>query len=336
MDERGSVGAVAILVVSILCSCALGALAYVGWTIDYGRRVESARVLRLSLRSAAREVLDELARDATPESDGPRDSVWSRLGPRADGLSLVLADASSRLNPNFVSPELLEKTDLRSLLAPGSSPGSLAAYRAEKGLSADPLHYAGIFADSSLPSLSGFGWANLNIDDRDSLHSLYLSLCGDEDGAEAFSLRLDAARAAKRRIGSGELKSFLGGAYRLAYPTISAEAPYNVNFASPELIRQVLSYPGFGIVDPRARAEAILAARAERDLGPIDISALCGTVTSGPVLDHLGARTWFWTLEAEGRGRRLVLTVAVWPEAESRAQEGKAKRLSIVETRFEP
>jgi hypothetical protein len=334
MDDRGSAGMLVFAVLAFLGACLLGVSAYVGGTLDYGRRNERERSIRLSLYSAARETLDLLSEDATPESDGPRDSIWSSLGGRADGVTLSLSDASSRLNVNFTSVEMLGKTDFLSLFAPGTSPEYLASYRSEKGLSTELSHYEGIFADEALPSLSCFGWANVNVADRAALRALYLSLTSDADGADAFSLRIEAARTAKRVIGAGALESFLGSAYRVIYPTICAEAQYNVNFASFELIRSILSYQPFGIADPSARAEAIVAARADHDLVARDIAALCGASSNHALLQYLGARTWFWTLRAAGSGRRLGMTVGVWPEAGTRA--GKARRLTIVETRFDP
>jgi hypothetical protein len=334
MDDRGSAGIVAIGVAAFLCICALGAIAYINGAVGYVRRVERERSIRLALYTAARSLLEALDEDESPESDGPRDPVWSRLGVGPDGVSLRLADVSSKLNPNLAPVDLLEKTDFRELFASGSSPEDLAEYRAEKGLSTRLEHYAAFFSEESSSELSCFGWANLNVDDRAALRALFLSLTGDEAGADAFSLRLEGERTAKRVITPESLEAFLGGSYGAVFPGICAEAPYNVNFASPELILSILSYPPFGIVDAPSRAAAIVAARESRNIGPIDLAALLGAAASRAVVQYFGTRTWFWEIGAESSGRSLRMTVAVWPGA---AADGRrAKRLSIVETRFEP
>jgi hypothetical protein len=333
MDDRGSVGILFLAIILFVGAGLAGISIYVGAALGYGRRSEQEQSVRVSLYAAARETMDRLARDATPESDGPRDAVWSSLGPRDDGIRVSLSDLSSRLNPNFASVELLEKTDFRSLFSPSSSPEYLESYRSEKGMSTELGHYSGIFRDDALQYLSCFGWANVNTADRASLRALYRSLTGSEDGADGFSLQIDATRTAKRLITPETLRSFLGSAYSALYPMICAEAPYNANLASPVVIKAILSYLPFGISDPGGRAGAIVAAREDHDLTAKEIASLCGTTTSQQVLQYLGVRTWFWMIRAEGSGHAYSAVVAASPTAKSAATE--SRRYTVVETRFE-
>jgi len=335
MGERGSVGILFVAVLFVLAALSACVMLYVGRALDYGRRVEAREALRLRLYAAVRGTIDELAADATPESDGPRDRVWSTLGELEGGVSLGLSDLSSRLNANYTPAELLEKTELRSLLSPSASPEALAAYREEKGLSTELGHYAGLLREDALDSWSCFGWANVNVADLSSLRALYRSLTGNEDGASAFSLQVGAARSAKRLVAAGSLEAFLGSSYPELYPVICAEAPYNANFSSAFLIRAILSFPRFGIPDPAARAEAVIAAREDHDLSEPELAVLLGASSGGEALQYLGVRTWFWIVRAEAEGHAYSAIVAAWPRATS-GEGAKSRRLAVVQASFDP
>jgi hypothetical protein len=379
--ERGSVGNLFAAVLILLGALSVGASAFVGRALDYGRRIEAREELRRRLRAAIDETVDLLAADESPESDGPYDRVWSALAGRSDGISLSLSDLSSRPNPNFIAADFLERTDLHSLLAPGLSPADLAAYREEKGLSTELGHYRSFLREDSLESWSCFGWANANLADLRSLRALYRSRTGDDDGADAFSLRVAAARSLGRLATDESLRDLLGSAYPEVFPVICARAPHNANFASVSLLRAILSYPPLGITESSARADAVVAARADHDLSVEELAALIGPASverSGSdagnrasacasATQYLGVRTWFWIVGAEAEGRSCRAVVAVWPEdadgaddfrgdgstssgaaARAVADEAavaaaaaagpgqRARRIEVIETRFEP
>jgi hypothetical protein len=333
MDDRGSVGILFLSILVFVGAGLAGVSIYVGAAARYGGVSERAYAVRLSLDAAAREIAARLSEDFTPESDSPRDSIWTALGERDDGIVLSLDDFSSGLNPNYSSVGLLDSADLRSMFAPGRSPEELAKYRAEKGLSSETSHYAGIFADDALRSLSCFGWANVNTADRDSLRALCLSLTGSEGRADAFSAKIEAARSAKRIIGPESLKSFLGSEHAWLFPLICAEAPHNAHFASPRLIRAILSLPALGLADPSARADALIAARDDHDLTEAELASLCGAASGRQALQYLGLRTWFWRIRAEGSGHAYSMVLAASPGSEGDRPE--TRRYAVVETRFD-
>jgi hypothetical protein len=339
--ERGSVGilfAAALLALGAGLACVS---VYVARSLDYGRRVEAREALRQRLRAAADELVALIAADESPESDGPRDRAWASLGPRPDGVELRLRELSSRLDANLVPVDLLERTELRRLLAPGVSPADLAALREDKGLSTELGRYGELLSEDSLDSWTCFGWANANIVDSRPLRFLYESLCGDAVAAEAFSLRVAATRSLHRVIGSDGLQELLGSARTEACPVICVAAPHNANFLPEPILRAILSYPPLGLPEPAARAGEIVAARERRDLSEADLAALIG----GPAVDgarplalqYLGARSWFWEIEAEAEGRVCRVVAAVWPDEVVASPETEgARRLSVIETRFEP
>jgi hypothetical protein len=344
MDERGSAGILFAVILLALGAGMAGVSAYAGRASDYGRRIEARERLRQRLAAAVGDAIDALAADETPESEGPRDRAWAGLGPREDGLSLSISELSSRLNANFTSAELLAGSPLRSLLASEASPPSLAAYREERGLSTELGHYRAFLAETSLDAWSCFGWANVNIADPSSLRSLYRSLTGSEEGAEAFSLRVAAARSAGRTIDPGSLEDVLGSAYPETYPIICTQAPHNVNFIPAPILRGILAYPPFGIAEPLARAEALLAAREDHDISEEELAAFLGEGSrrgprEGP-LQYLGVRSWFWLVRAEAEGGAFSAVVASWPEpaghGDGAGGPAKSRRLALVETRFEP
>ena len=330
--EDGSVGPLFAAVLLALAAALAAASVFVGRSLDYGRRSEAASALRRQLTDTIAETIAELGADPTPDSDGPRDPVWSRLGRRPDGIAVELADLSSRANANFVSAEFLGGTELRDQLAPGASPAALAAFRCEEGLATELGHYRDFLGEDSAGSWTCFGWANANTADPASLKSLYRSLVGSEDAAEAFSLRVAAARSAKRAIVADTLKELLGGSYPEAWPAINVAASHNANFAPPALLRAVVAYAPFGIPEPAAKAGALIAARESADLAAGELASILGVDATNGVFQYLGTRTYFWSLTARRAGVSCRAVAAVRPE-EGRGLE---RKIEIVETRFEP
>jgi len=334
MKDRGSVGILSLAVLLFMGVLLASLSGYLGAASRLDAANEKAYALRLSLQRAAEEIVAKLSEDSSRESDSPRDAIWSTLGLRDDGIALSLEDASSGLNPNFSSRELLETREIRSLLAPGSSPEGLARMRSEKGLSTEPRHFAGIFAEEALGHLSFFGWANINTADRDSLVSLCLSLTASAAEAEATGAKIDAARSSGRILLPEDLPSFLGKEFGTLSPPICATAPHNSHFASPLLIRAILSMPSLAISDASARADALLAAREDHDLREEELASICGKGAGGRALQYLGLRTWFWRIRAEGSGHAFSEVVAASPGRD--ADRAKGRRFSGIETRYDP
>jgi len=339
-DDRGSAGPLFALVLFFLGAALGGACLVVGRSMDISRRSEARQAVAAKLWKAVAEAAEALGVDATPESDGPGDLARLPLSSREDGVSLVVEDLSSRLNPNLVSRELLETPELRSLVAPSSSPASLAAYRREAGLSTELEHYGAFLREGSEKFWSGFGRASLEVDDPDSLAELYLALTGSGAAAAAFSLRLSAARGLGRAIDADAAEELLGDACADAGSVIGGDPPYNVNFAPEPVLRGVLALPKLGMPEASSRADAILAARALRDISGSELAAILGVPSDGGsrarIFGYLGVRTWFWSIEAEAQGRTLAIVVAACPARGPEVDRGGRRRLVVAEARLSP
>jgi hypothetical protein len=332
VNDRGSVGILFLALLLFLGAILSGLSGYFGTASRLEAASEAAYAQRLSLEAAAGEVLAILAADESPESDSPRDAVWSALGRRDEGIEVSLEDASSGLNPNFAPIELLESPDIATIFAPSSSAAALIELRRKGGMSTEPSRYAGLFEAEAKASLSLFGWADINTTDRDALGSLFLSLTRSGDKAEALLARLDAARSEKRDFLPEELPSFLGDEYESLRPMICIAAPHNAQFAPARLIRAIFSIPSFALADASFRAEALIKARDDHDLREEELASLCGTAPHNRALRFLGLRTWFWRIRAESHGHAYSTVAATSP---SLAAQGPARLYRIIETRFE-
>jgi|GEM_PF-1654175 len=344
---QGSASGLFLIVLIFLAACLAGGAAYAGAAKKRALRNSEAAAMETALRGAAGSLLDAL-KEGSPGCDGPFDPVWTLVSaPRADGIELSLEDVSSRLNPNLVSLDLLEKSDLQFWLASGSS-GDLSALRASEGPASDISQYYDIFVPSRRGDIGLYSWANINVDEPSSLCSLYASLrspsAGSSDiGAEAsaFSFGLAAERAQKRVFSSEGAKNYLGGRALELWPALSASPFCNVNFASEELLEGILSYKPFGIADPRALAAALAASRASATIDMEELRRLCsaagapeedqsgrsegGSSNAGPgarggLYQYLGVRTWFWRASAALAGRggvrsSVYLIAAASPDA---------------------
>jgi hypothetical protein len=319
--SKGSASIVALALLILMAAVTAGGAVFLQGVFAYTRRTADREHLRLSLRAEGERVARLLAQDPTPDADSPLDPAWLSLGCETGGITVTLQDVSSRLNANWATKSLFEKTTLGSLLARGVTPQQLQQRREDSGISVDiSAEYGDLLDADALPRyFSGYGYANLNTTDEFALRRLYAVRTGDEAGAEVFRTRWQQAIAAKKVLKRGDLRQFLGAEYGTLFPVMNVEPTFNVHFIEPLLLTQVLSMPGMKVDKPAAAAQAILSARDGTEITGERLRSMVGAPEDSPVYQCLGVTTWFWKIGVASGPDRLEMIVARVPPGDAGA-----------------
>jgi hypothetical protein len=90
-------------------------------------------------------IMEALAADPSPQSNGPEDPLWAWDGKTCDGWDIGIVPLSDRLNPNYIRKNVFEKTGLGTLFNPGADSRELQQWREDRGLSLRDDHYRHFF-----------------------------------------------------------------------------------------------------------------------------------------------------------------------------------------------
>lgn len=320
-------------VVLFLSGVAVGAMALLGTSALQIRHGVSREEIHRRLEDVAAKVLDQLGRPAAADVDASTDPVWTYVaGLRGEGQDITLEDLSSRLNLNTVRTELLEKTELGSLVAQGRTPQELRQYRADEGPFATISSYAAFFSPAVLErDFTVHGYVNLNTAFEDTLRQFFEARTGDAPSSETFRGTIRGYLSRQELVRTEELPALLRLYYPQLYPLMNVEPQMNVNFVPEEVLHAVLSYPygGKRIEGFETAYQAILSARAQ---GAVDERSLASMVHAKAeqllVFQYLGSRTWFWRIGVKEGTRALGWIVARIP--------GEAPvRFAVLQDRFQ-
>jgi len=273
-----------------------------------------------------------LALDPTPESDSPEDPIWRQLSVQNSAAAdetgsspvIELEDASSKINPNWVRKNLFERTSLSALFSPvaasiGSPSDHLQQLREDRGFFCDlEVGYGSLFsAETRTKYLTAWSYANINLTDEFVLQRLCELRTGNAAAAETFHTSIQRLLQQGKILHEEELEEFFGTDYRQLYPVVNALPWWNVHYLPPLILRQILSYPGFRISDPAARADRILAACEKGEVSPKDLQSLVGAPADHIIYQYLGTVTWFWKITIVAGSDRLEAVLCRLPPAQT-------------------
>jgi hypothetical protein len=288
--------------------------------ISAGRRAlerETKRREESTLMDAlTAKIIEVLSGDPTPGVNSADDPVWEYNGKDIDGFVVTVYPLSDRLNINFVRKNILEKTRLSLLFAPGRNAGDLQQFREDKGLSLFIDDYAPFFAVDDVGAFfSCYGWANINLIDEFAARKLGRSITGSEAAGEELRAVIQKLLLDQEICGADKLKNLFGFNYAKLFPWINAEALININFAEPALLREIIGYEAYGIDHVSSRM-AEIASRRETGIKAEDIPVILGINSNREehaLTQYLGAVTWFWEIlvaaKTPGGGERVRRTV---------------------------
>jgi hypothetical protein len=231
-----------------------------------------------------------------------------------------------------VRKNLLEKTELGTLMKPGADPDGLQQYREETGFHSDVgTAYEAYFRDEAMQRyLSPHGYANVNVTDEFALRMLYALRTGGETAAEAFHGRVQLLLREKRLVSREALEEFLGADEELLYPVMNVEPVWNVHYTEELLLRAVLGYPELQVPDPRAALSTLLSAREGPAVVADDLSSIIGAPPESRVYQYLGVVTWFWEVRVRMGSVALYAVVARVPAKD----DGGEDRFQVVRREY--
>lgn len=302
-EEQSTSGSVTVNLLIVIAFVAVligAAFAYINrWFPTAAEEVRIDQV-HAQLDSTLSKLMATLASDPTPESDSITDPVWIWIASQS-GTQISLKDVSSRIDPNWVRPDLLDKTTLHLLFTPsgqvtGAPSAYLRQYRFDHGFYSDlSAGYGMLFSSLTIAQyLTPWSYANINVTDEFALQKLYAVRTGDEAAAEVFHTEIQQLLRERRIVKEGDLQSFLGNDYDKLYPVVNALSLWNVQFLPELILRQTLAYPPFKVKDPQSKADTILSLRAETEITPDRLRQIIGLPDGHPIYQYLGTTTWFW------------------------------------------
>ncbi len=327
--EGGSISVALVAILMFLSVLFVGATLLVEASMQQLKRSQIAERERTRLRQEAGRVAQLMADDPTPSADSRFDPVWQDISrPRSDGLTVTLADASSRLGANWVRKEVVE---IMGLLSADKSANDFQAFREDTGFHQSLVpDFLGYFSEQDLLGLfTTEGWLNVNIADEFTLRKLLMLRTGDAAVAEQFHQKIQAIRVARQVITRDKLRDFMGDTtFQQLYPLANAEPALNIHFVPEQVLRGVIDFVG-GISQS---ADLIMAGRDNEEWTTERLAAAMGPEVWANTLasQYLGVRTWFWRLTVSGPRESLTWVLARMPTADDSVQ------LQVVEEAMVP
>jgi hypothetical protein len=308
--EEGSATIQTMAIILFCAAVAAGALAFIARSsITIARVSATDPGISADLVAAISEAKKAIEGDSSPDSDSPLDGGYSLTS--FSGCAVMIEDASSKLNPNWIRPKMLQETRLLELLENNASPDNLMQFRVDLGLSTHTGHYSDFFTEKTAKKyLSCLSYPNINSTDEFALKRLCLEAGLGQADAEAFHSLVQGQLASLKIVDERELSDMLGLRFSALKPLITCQGQLNVNFMDGKILDDILSYPPWEIQGSSDKCVNILHSR---ELAAYDDEALgqvLGLDRKHVVYAYLGVRTWFWRVRAEKGGRSMTATLA--------------------------
>lgn len=266
--------------------------------------------MALSQTGAARRTDRTLQLEARAQALKTAASVMAALArgeaPLAEGV--LVRDASSALNPNWIRAEVIEKTLLKHWLLEGRTAAAFDQDRADHGLSADPAsRWADWFRLDLLKSkMTVWGPWPVNTADEAVLERAFAERTGDKTAAARFRDGVRRARQDRKLLDAAAIRTLAAPHGDSVSGLFSPVAPWNANTLPEDLLRALTGYPPFALSDPGSAASLLVAARAAGPLAQRDLPRLLSLPPGHPLFTYLGAVTLVWRIEVPARGETLV------------------------------
>jgi hypothetical protein len=245
------------------------------------------------------EIIKRFEDDPTPESHYSGDPVWTYISEYDGPFGIELADASSKLNINWIRTKLFEETDMSVLIQDGYSAESIRTRRNEIGFVTRLIPWTDEFGEENLNRyFTVYSWPNVNVTYEESLEMLYRQRHGD-GGASLFRNKIQNRLRAKGLWSEEELPLLFGVADRDLKPVMNTRPQMNVHFVDPLILKSLLSYPYLEdpLGNPLLIARSILDARETEEINPDKLRALISpNENQMRVLQYLGTVTDFWEI----------------------------------------
>jgi hypothetical protein len=262
--------------------------------------------ISVELSGITAEIIDAIRDDPSPGVQCFADPVWTWHEKTRGDYTVNISPVSDRINLNFTRKNVFDKTALSLLFMPGKTSADLRQYREDYGFFLSPSAYGEFFIPANLDRyFSCYGWANINLLDEFAARGLARSLTGSDETAERLRGTIETLLLDRRIASPGDLRMLFGINYRELFPFVNAEPLININHADPDLLRELLAYPDYGVDSPEGRLSEILARREGEGITRAGIPRILDVAPENPLLHYLGSVTWFWEITVTGKNKTL-------------------------------
>jgi hypothetical protein len=315
----------------LLSSLVLGIGLYLHSGFRIVLRSEHDNSISVELNRITVEVIDALQNDLSPDLQCFADPVWAWHEKTQGDYTVNINPVSDRINLNFTRKNVFDKTALDFLFMPGKTSADLQQYREDHGFFLSSSAYEGFFIPANLDRyFSCYGWANINLLDEFAARTLARSLTGSDEAGEKLRGTVETLLLDRRIASPGDLRMLFGINYGELFPFVNAEPLMNINHIDPDLLRELLTYPDYGIDSPEARLSDILARREGEGIARDGIPLILGAAPDNPLLHYLGSVTWFWEIPVAEKSKTLrTVLCALPPEYDSGFSETDFRALPL-------
>jgi hypothetical protein len=323
-----------LFVLFFLSSLSMGTAFFLSWAIKTEGLSRKTNAAVAEIDAILEAVLADLYGDPTPELNGFDDPVLAWDGKTENGYAISVRSLSDRLNPNFIRKNVFEKTGLAELLNPGTTPDELQQFREDHGMSLSSRDYEDFFSPEVFRKyFSPYGWANINLIDEFAARQLVRALTGSEYMAEELRNKIQILLINRERISRENLRSFLGIDYPSLFPFINAEPLMNINQTEPLLLKEIISYPDYGIPLAEIKYQELMARISTGAVDMNQVMEILDIEGTHPILNYFGSITWFWEIIIAGNNVSCRTVVCRLPPEDPFPEE--PAQFQIIEQRYE-
>lgn len=269
------------------------------------------------------------------KEDSPFSKIFEDIKKlNTEDVKVELLDESSRFNLNFMRFEMLTHnlSTIKLKMKPGYDAGALEEHRSEVGFVTDIEEYKSFFKDDKLDEMKEYftfyNFANINNSHQNRLADLYTLRIGNEGDAQRLDNIVAEVRRQFKIIKEEDFKKMMLS-FDPEIKTVLSEKPYiNVNFADPDVIETIISYPYRGKVTFNIPwlTQSIIERRQERAFTEASLRALINPKPEQErVMTYLGVKTWFWKIRVTSEEETLEAIAALV----TRDQESGYKLVSL-------
>jgi hypothetical protein len=320
-----------LFILILLSSLVIGIGIYLHSGIQSEIRAQHDNSISVELNRITTEVIDAIRDDPSPDIQSFADQVWTWQELTPDGYTVTINPISDRVNLNFVRKNLFDKTALALLFMPGKTSSDLQQYREDHGFFLLPSAYGEFFIPANLDRyFSCYGWANINLIDEFAAGVLARYLTGSDQAAEGLRNTIETLLLNRRTASPGDLRMILGIDFNEFFPFINAEPLMNINHIDPDLLRELLAYPDYGVASPEARLSEVLARREGGGIARENIPLILGVPPENLLTHYLGSITWFWEITVIGPRKALRTVLCGFPPETDHSIE-----YQIIEQRYQ-
>lgn len=298
MDNRGSISIQVLFLLVALVIIAGGFVFYYTTITGIYQRELKKEQLRGNLIKEVGQVLVLINEDKTPLVNSFHDEYY-KYKPQDSTIELSLKDESSKINPNWVRIQFLERSVLASIITEPGFLSEMQQKRFDSGFYMDvKAAYVDYFQEEAFSELLGpFSYLNLNTADEFVIERITLEITGNS--VLAANLRNYSVQKLREQklFSKEEAKNILNGIDEKLLKVITIAPQINVNTAAEEILRAVILYPAYNIPFAQEGLSRILNERDRNDISPQQLQEILGCPADHHVFTYLGTETWFWSLQ---------------------------------------